>query len=154
MRETHLSPRSGGVHPESANQFHARPLTRRGALGAAAAALTTPAFPTAQEDPILPIYREWRAARQAWFACPEGSPEAEAANDREWEAEAIMIAATPTTLEGAAALIHLLWTLEGPCARLDHPSYAQQCDEPPVRIITALWRYTTGLTGSPPPDDA
>lgn len=115
------------------------------ALGSAVAAPAASALPA---DPILAHYRAWCAARNDWFAATPA--ESDEACEREWAAVDAMIATPPSTPAGVAALAHLLWAIEGPCARDDSLHYETQCNERDARIFATLWRFGTGREGLPP----
>ncbi len=102
------------------------------------------------QDPILPIYREWNAARQDWIAAEAESPEAIAAEAREWAAYKALLEMEPISAQGVAALAHVLWTLEGPPHRPDLPEFAERCADPGPRLMAAIWRFGSGLQGVPP----
>lgn len=120
--------------------------------GCAMAASASPA----QADPILALYHQWREANAEWvklinmpgnedFDWPE-SLAAERRADRAMEA---MLKLTPTTVEGIAALTHVLWYLTGPAYTPDHPDYAEQCQEPANRAILAIWRAASSSSERP-----
>jgi len=127
-------------------------------LGAVAAAPAVQLLSTASvEDPILPHYREWLDAKNEWwrwydapgngnFDFPE-SLEAERREDLAFEA---MMQTRATTMEGIAALCHVLWTINGPSARADLPEFQDQCEHYEHQPALALWRSATGLEGVPP----
>lgn len=96
-------------------------------------------------DPILPLYREWLDARAEWkrVSYLPGNenfdlPESVEADKRENAALAALVEATPTTLEGMAALIHVLWYFEDPIIGETDP------EDPVKKAILGLWRATTG----------
>ncbi|ARE38324.1 hypothetical protein RGUI_0183 [Rhodovulum sp. P5] len=139
----------------------ALPVTRRAALtGAAALAASLPPASSvmagASEDPILPLYREWVQARKDWYALADlpgnedwDSPETIEAQDREDRAFWALCDLTPCSMEGVAALAHVLWVLDGPSVVPTHPEYADQCAWPENRLLAAIWRAGSGQTGLP-----
>ncbi len=124
----------------------------------AATAQAVPALARAEdEDPILPIYRRRVAARKEWYRyidLPENDkwdmPESKAAEAIERAAERAMIDMTPTSMAGIAALIHVLWDMEGPRAPADSEDFLGQADDPPCKLMTAIWRGASGQQGLPP----
>ncbi|TCP39799.1 hypothetical protein [Rhodovulum marinum] len=138
----------------------ALPVTRRTALAstaAAGAALWAGASASAPEDPILPLYRQWVQARKDWhkYADLPGNehwnmPESIEAADREDRAFYAMLELTPCSMEGIAALAHVLWDLDGPSVVPEHPEYAEQCERTENKLVRAIWRSASGETGLPP----
>ncbi|WP_187393023.1 hypothetical protein [Maritimibacter fusiformis] len=57
-----------------------------------------------------------------------------------------MIEMTPTSMEGIAALIHVLWSLEGP--KLAPVNV--EANHPNCKLMGAIWRYASGQNGLPP----
>lgn len=126
------------------------------ALPASGLALATPADASAN-DPILPLYHEWIAAMREWVRLMDmpGNedfdwPESIAANNRADHAMFAMIELTPTSVEGLAALSHVMWYLSGPCFRPDQPEYEEQCEEPAKKAMLAIWRAASGEADHPP----
>ena len=101
-----------------------------------------PAARPAQPDPILPIYREWVAARA------EGGDD-HAATGFEAAAFRVMAGLTPTSQAGIAALATLLWSLHGPSVQPEHERYAEECADPTAMLIAAIWRAASGRVGVP-----
>jgi len=102
-------------------------------------------------DPILEHYREWLAARAEWKRVSElpGNemydwPENIAAEIREDAALDAMVEMTPITLEGLAALTHVLWHMEVPELEYHLPEYAEQTENPVHKAMLGIWRATTG----------
>lgn len=152
-----------------ATKHHSTSLTRRALLADAAAADPFVAPATAgvnkalvsaaePEDPILPLYREWMAARIEWCRLSDlpgngnwDSPESIAAEAREDAAFSAMVDMTPTGMAGIAALAVVLWDWSGPCSvPLDEAAFREQCDEPSNKLILAIWRAASGRNGLPP----
>lgn len=99
------------------------------------------------EDPSLSYFRQWIEARKTCIilsARPGGDnfdrPETIAAELQQYEALDAMLATTPSTVEGIAALAEVLYWLAGPEAPAGSPEYADQCKEPAARLIMAIWR--------------
>lgn len=118
------------------------------ALGAAAS--------SAPVDPVVSLYREWLAARAEWNALSNmpGNedfdwPESIAAEDRAFELMFKMVELTPTTIEGIAAMMHILWDLEGPALRPDQPEYDEEMTEPGNKAMFAIWRAASSQAGPP-----
>ena len=142
----------------SANRTTRRNLLM--ALPAASVAMSLPVAgqATAPDDPILPLYREWKAARIAWLRearlCESGNydtPQCEAENERWERAHADLIARKPISQEGAAALLHVLWDLmDAPTDRADLEAKLQ---EPTYALMTSLWQYLSGADSYPPAED-
>lgn len=124
----------------------------------AATAQAVPALARAEdEDPILPIYRQWVAARKEWYRSidlPENDkwdmPESKAAEAIENDAFWAMIDMTPTSMAGIAALIHVLWDLDGPGVPADSEDFLGRVDDPPCKLMAAIWRGASGQQGLPP----
>ncbi|MEC7259851.1 MAG: hypothetical protein VXW58_18735 [Pseudomonadota bacterium] len=126
------------------------------ALGAMAA-LPAPAAAVA-DDPIMPLYREWKVARIAWLKeaklCESGnydSPQCEAENERWEKAHAALIASKPISLEGAAALLHVLWDVSD--APSDRTDLEAKLNEPAYALMASLWQFLTGTDSYPPAED-
>lgn len=114
-------------------------------LALAAVASSTPT------DPILTHYREWLESRadQKRLVLASGDqsyhlPEYKAAEEREDAAWAAMVELTPTTTEGMAALLHIIWYFEVQELERQLPEYAEQVEDPMHKAILGLWRATTG----------
>lgn len=102
-------------------------------------------------DPILVHYREWLDARAEWkrLSVLPGNenfdfPESLEQDDREDAALGAMVELTPTTPEGFAALLHVLWYFEVPDVDRNVPEYAEEVEDPVHKAILGLWRATTG----------
>ncbi|ARO13369.1 hypothetical protein BVG79_00007 [Ketogulonicigenium robustum] len=105
----------------------------------------------AEDDPIVPLYREWAKAREEFFALADlpGNedwdwPESVDADARENAAFWKMIELTPTSLAGIAALTHVLWTLDGPTAIEGSSDRKEEANHPNCKIMRAIWRATSG----------
>lgn len=112
--------------------------------------------PTSDEDPILPLYREWWASRLHWNELVEmdaswESPEVKAAEAREDAAFLAIIEMTPSTLEGIAAMAHVLFQDYGPQTRRDlEAEYLVESEWPQNKMIAAIWRAASKKQGLPP----
>lgn len=102
-------------------------------------------------DPILEHYREWLDARAEWkrLSVLPGNenfdfPESLEQDNREDAALAAMVELTPTTPEGVAALLHVLWYFEVPDLDRNVLEYAEVVKDPAHKAILGLWRATTG----------
>ncbi|TPW31458.1 hypothetical protein FJU08_06775 [Martelella alba] len=112
-------------------------------------------------DPTLFHYRVWRAVRAEWCRAlvqVEGGQTTvknlDAIQRRELEARDALLALTPTTLNGIAAVAHLLWDELGPSqANLSEGEYAARCASDPIlKMIAAIWRAADG-SHTPPLTD-
>lgn len=122
-----------------------------------AAALATSAMAGA-EDPVLPLYRQWMAARRDWYRHTgadvledwDENPASKAAQDREDAAFWAMVDMAPTSMAGIAALAHVLWDVEGPSAWPGSETYSEQARAPSCKLMLQIWRATSGQSGMPP----
>lgn len=131
--------------------------TRRAVLTAASALLAAPAVAAEPEDPVLPIYRRWRENHEAWIAIleqPENRrldcddiPGAKALFAAREKAFFELIDMTPVSLEGVAALAHVLWVDDGPSYREDHPGHIEEMKAPELKLKAAMWRAISGPDG-------
>ncbi|WP_417724579.1 hypothetical protein [Salipiger sp.] len=121
---------------------------------AAAAAIALPAQVLSQagpDDPVIPLYRDWTAARSEWQRCLSEkaavgiTSQAEAREDRAFWA---LTGAVPVSREGIAALAHVLWDLAGPGCDEGHPEFAERSAEPQSAILLNIWRGASGNGGS------
>lgn len=132
--------------------------TRRAVLKAAPAIAVTASVPAALaampvEDPVLPIYRRWREAREEWMAKSEAGHDWEGADmqaleDAEYAALDELIAATPTTLAGIAALAHVFWVKQAVWAE-GSPEREEEIQSDEFKLIASIWRGASGRTGLP-----
>lgn len=140
---TPITPHAGLKGPTRRTLIAALPV-------AGVAALLPVAFNPGQHDPILVPYQQWLGARRDWLAHEESAALRVLAEEREDEAFATLVNATPTSMEGIAALIHVLWDMEGPSVNPDHDAYLEQADDPALKLIAAIWRAASGKSGLPP----
>jgi len=103
---------------------------------------------TGAEDPILPLYRKWLAARAEWNRLAEferdETPEGEAHWNATFEASDQMQELTPVSPQGIAAIVHVYWYLEGPqCARWSE-SYKEQCEYDGNQLLLRVFSAVTG----------
>lgn len=112
-------------------------------------------------DPTLFHYRVWRAVRAEWCRAlvqvEDGQTAVknlDAIQRKELEARDALLALTPTTLDGIAAVAHLLWDELGPSkTNLSEDDYATRCGSDPVlKMIAAIWRAADG-SHTPPVTD-
>lgn len=147
-------------HPTTACA-NAEGPTRRNlllALPVAGLAAAVPALANAdEEDPILPLYRQWLAARDDWHRHADlpgnedwNAPQSQAASDRKQAAFSAMVEMTPTSMAAMAALIHVLWDLDGPTLSEGSEGYLAEAEEPNCKLMRALWRGASGQHGFPP----
>jgi hypothetical protein len=137
-------------------------VNRRTVLGGVAgAAILAPLNPLAHaseaEDPVLPLYRRWATARIEWYRWADvpgngnwDFPGSIAAEDEVDAAFWAMIDTTPTTLAGIAALIVVLWDIDGPGSMDGSSEYFEELQRPRNRLKTSIWRGATGQNGLPP----
>lgn len=104
----------------------------------------------------MPIYRAWNKAITEWnhYAEMPGNenldwPEAKAAEARENAAFSAMIDMSPVSMEGIAAIAHLLWETEGLDVIPTNEEYSAHCDSAGNRLIRAIWRAASGKEGLP-----
>lgn len=142
------------VLPEASN------VSRRNLLTALpATALTVGMAGIAQSDPldpVVPLYREWLAARQGWRELsdvPEhgflDSPEMIEIEERWIQIEKVMVTERPTSKDGIAAMSALLWSfltpgITDPDMMEDAVSRSIEC-----RAVLAIWTACTGKEGYP-----
>lgn len=128
-------------------------------LPAASMSLALPTIVASDEpkDPILDIYRQWADARANWLrlaALPENGnfdmPESLEAAEQKQAAFSKMIEMTPISTAGIAALVHVLWDLEGPCVSPEHENYQEQVNAPNCKLMLAVWRAAVGQKDIPP----
>ncbi|NDV52154.1 hypothetical protein [Salipiger sp. PrR003] len=126
-------------------------------LAAAGPALLTPTLSRTTEDPILPHYRAWLAAREDWRRASMvpgnedfDSPESLDADEREFAAEDRMLDTVPTSKEGLAAVAHLMWVHLGPAALKGSENYEDQFNALPARMARAIWAFATDGAPMPP----
>lgn len=128
--------------------------TRRTLIAALPAAGVAALLPVAvnpgQDDPILVPYRQWLGARRYWLEHSETATLRVLAEEREDEALETLVNATPSSMEGIAALIHVLWDVAGPSVTPDQDAYLEQADDPALKLIAAIWRAASGEAGLPP----
>lgn len=136
--------------------------TRRNMLKALPLAAGIPLIPEVaqaafNEDPIIPLYQQWVQARKEWYVLSElpehedwNTPEICALQDLEDKAFWAMIDMTPSSMEGIAALVHVLWDLEGPAALPEFENYPEQANEPKCKLMRGLWRASVGRDELPP----
>jgi hypothetical protein len=136
-------------------------MSRRAALGSVAIASAIPGVVLAAqepEDPIMPVYREWCAARIEWIKYAEvpgnenwDSPESLAAQEREDEAFWTMVNdMVPTSLAGIGALTHVLWSVAGPSFSRDRDGPAIELDDPKDILMLKIWQAASGETALDP----
>jgi hypothetical protein len=107
-------------------------------------------------DPIVPLYRDWWAARQEWSRLA-ALPQHEHFDTKEMvDTEKHMLALfqqiiemTPVTGDGIAAITHILWEIEGPDHAPGTASFDAECNNPGNKLIRAIWRATSGCDQIP-----
>lgn len=145
-------------HAEGLPKF----ISRRTALKSVALVSALPSDALASpelDDPIMPVYREWCAARIEWdrYADLPGnedwdSPESLAAQAREDAAFwTIVHELTPVTVAGIGALAHVLWSIAGPCFDRDIEGELPEFEAPEDVLMLKIWRAASGET-APYPD--
>ncbi|OLS46496.1 hypothetical protein BV509_20495 [Rhodovulum sulfidophilum] len=103
----------------------------------------------------MALYHEWLSARREWRELAElpgnedwTDPRSLAAEARESEAEDMMVALKPTSLEGIAALTALAWILVSP-GNPNAEGFETAAQSYDCRVIASIWRACTGLEGYP-----
>lgn len=118
-----------------------------------------PASPAGQddEDPILPLYREWWDGMTEWYRIirapdhDEETPEEKEAYRRWDEACSAIRNMTPTSMAGIAALAHVFWEFSGCSAKsIGAELYEAECNNPERKPIALIWRAASGKDGWPP----
>lgn len=127
--------------------------TRRGALKLTVA-VTATAFPDGQveaeeDDPILPLYREWWDGMTEWYRIIRApgykgeTPESVKAWRRWINAGDAIRDMTPTSMAGIAALAHVFWEFLG--------SASDEAElDPEFKPVVLIWRAASGKDGWPP----
>lgn len=137
-------------------------LTRRVACASAASiiafpvvARTTAFAPPPPLDPVPSIFRAWCAARadvnrilgvDPAMAETDELRAAYAAEDAAFED---ILRVEPTTMEGFAAVAHVLWDTDGPDAIEGSEAWSDQCIAPSSRMLATIWRAASGRDGMP-----
>lgn len=136
-------------------------VPRRGfhkAIPATSAALIAPTVAqlSEDEDPILPLYRQWIEARLEWLRWADfpgngnwDMAESKAAEAQEDAALFAMTDITPISLAGIAALIHVLWDIDGPARAPENEDYEDEIRAPNYKLMLAIWRATSGRADVP-----
>lgn len=111
-------------------------------------------LPATADEPILIHYREWVSALEEMYRLvhlqvSDEDPRMVECDRRAAEALKLMEATTPQSIEGIAALVHVVWDTSGPAYAAWSPDFAEACDEPEHRWILALWRAVTGKSTPP-----
>lgn len=138
-----------------------RPVVTRRSVLAAAPLLGLAATPVLAavepEDPILPLYRRWCAARAERVIaihdaeCEGKDPRQtiEALSDREFAAFDELRELRPASLAGIAAHAHALWVYGGPCALEGTADWHEECRSWENELILSIWRAASGRDGFP-----
>ena len=111
----------------------------------------------APEDPILPIYRRWRAVRakrviaihDAECAGVDVCQAVEDLSDQEFAAFDELRELRPTSLAGIAACAHALWVYGGPCSLEGTADWIEECRSWENELILSIWRAASGRDGFP-----
>ncbi|MCK0102547.1 hypothetical protein [Pseudohalocynthiibacter sp. F2068] len=84
-------------------------------------------------DPIVPLYRRWKALWETTYKlvdeCPTGNwdaPELSEAEIEMYKIEGKMITLVPVSIEGLVALADYLWLKEGPSARVGTEKWCEE----------------------------
>jgi len=137
-------------------------ITRR-SFGLAAASTSLAALPVAgfattysDDDPILQIYSRWLKAHNEWIrlASMPGNedwdwPESIAADKAEYAALDQLKDTVPRSVEGIAALAHVLWVYEGPGSIAGTQDFHDECKLTGNKLMLAIWRGAGACTGLP-----
>lgn len=105
-------------------------------------------------DPVLDIYRAWLLARDQVHRIEDlygahDHPAVLAADKIEMRYFDWLVSTPPISREGVAALMHVLWTIDGPMYRPDTKEYAAEVESPAAKLMAAIWRYGAGRDGLP-----
>lgn len=110
---------------------------------------------TTTPDPLLDAYHAWLEAREDWFVAIRkpgagnfDTPECLEAEARQRAAESEMLRITPSSPEGIAALVSLIWLYAGPDST-DPEDLAEDLQNQEVRALMRIWRACTGRSGFP-----
>jgi hypothetical protein len=134
-------------------------LSRRKLLIATPGLLALPFVARAglADDPILPIYHEWVAAKREWqrYENLPGNgnwdfPESLAAARREDAAFTAMMTTRATSMAGVAGLAHVIWQSSGPGWVYGSEDYLEESRSFENAPKLALWRSASGQDGLPP----
>lgn len=111
-------------------------------------------LPTAADDPILSHYREWVSALEEMYRLvhlqvSDDDPRMVECDRRAAFALSEMEATPPQSVEGIAALVHVVWDVCGPAPAAWAHDYAEACEYPEHRWILTLWRAVTGKSTPP-----
>ncbi|MFE3836937.1 hypothetical protein [Pseudogemmobacter sonorensis] len=109
-----------------------------------------------ESDPILPLFREWVAARKEWYrhADPPGNgnwdmPESKAAEARENAAFRAVLEMTPTSMAGIAALATVMWDLNEAVDGSHCEGLAETVEQQNEKLIAAIYRAASGRNEIP-----
>jgi hypothetical protein len=132
-------------------------VNRRSLLaGAVAAGVSAPlavSLAAEVEDPVLPLFRQWVAARIDWYKHVDGDwdePEALAAEHRETETYRAIVDTVPTTSAGIAALVCVLWDVIGPSYLIGSEDYLDELQKGEIKLLRSIWCAASGHDGLPP----
>lgn len=138
---------------------NSRTMSRRAlvtALPFSGAALAAPQIAQAHEpDPVVIAYQEWLAARSEGRTLAKlpgnenlDDPRQIAAEERELAATFRMLDSTPTTLEGIAALVALIWD-DLASGSTDPDAFHRGAELIEFRAAKLIWQACTGKSGCP-----
>ena len=119
-------------------------------LSGAGLALSNVAQAEQPEDPILPLYRDWLTARLAWENLTDFEQDKTAKGQAHWDAiytaSGQMENLTPTSFEGMAALIHVLWFLEGPQESHGTQAFFDEIEQTYSKLMRRI--FSAGMGGA------
>lgn len=113
-------------------------------------------MPRHSEDPVVPHFRQWVAAKNEWLRLTglpghgnADTPEVFAVEETSWAAEEKIAALTATSLEGIAAQTCLAWDHFGPhmTDKAEQANYVER--NLGVKTLASIWRGLTGDDGFP-----
>ncbi|HBD91545.1 MAG: hypothetical protein A2092_15475 [Rhodobacteraceae bacterium GWE1_64_9] len=106
---------------------------------------------------FLHHYRAWGQAKRDWYSLCDApgheywdTPECQDANRREYAAFDAMMAIRARTMDGIAALAHVIWDASGPAFSRNWPGYDEEANCPENQPKIALWQSATGRDDHPP----
>jgi|JI10StandDraft_1071094.scaffolds.fasta_scaffold1191913_1 hypothetical protein len=111
-------------------------------------------LPATENDPILIHYREWVSALEEMYRLVhlevnDEDPRMVECDRRAAVALSLIETTPPQSVEGIAALVHVVWDVCGPAHAAWSQDYADACEYPEHRWILTLWRAVTGKTTPP-----
>lgn len=111
-------------------------------------------LPATADEPILIHYREWVSALEEMYRLvhlqvSDEDPRMIECDQRADVALRLIETTPPQSVEGIAALVHVVWDVCGPAYAAWSQDYADACEYPEHRWILTLWRAVTGKSTPP-----